>query len=714
MTRRQFILTDRRLLVLTAVLLAIVICLAKLLPYALSTSGATANGNDKGHDVPTNLTKPTVTGTPVEGARLTGDPGTWENGLPQTTTLEWHRCSSPDTCIKIEGAEEETYVIQAADVSNRLRLRVTAENKNGTAEVDSAYTEIIAPAPKPPPAPSSSPTPAPSSSTSPSPTPEAVQTPTCGAGSWTAEYYANDVLAAPVVFARCEQAIAYDWKLGSPDTRVPNNNFSARWSGSFSFAEGTTTFTVVGDDGVRLWVNGALVLDKWQDQPTATFTATKSLAAGSYPVKLEYYEKTGDASARLSWTTSAATPAPSPTPTTPTCMSDQWKGEYFANVSLTSPATLTRCDAAVDFGWGYNSPAAGLPENLFSARWTRASAFPAGETTFTVTADDGIRLWVDGELVIDKWIDQAAATYTVTRTLTTGSHQLKIEYYERTGSAVARVSWSSTPSSSTTIPTSVGGLNFSGDWETGDVSQWSYGAQCANTGVSGDGRGTVNITTAPVSQARYSARFDLSSSGAPRACEVLRLRSLNVGTDDYYGMEIYLPSTWQEPPVSWGMAIAQFNFEGIWGSPVALNAHGDHIRLITQSGYCSSVNTSTPGCAYSNGIGGNVPPQSIVPRGALRTGQWIQMIVHARWTRDSSGVVEGWYRYRGDSNWVKTVTQTGYPTVQWSDTSPCGSQNCATVDKVGAYTGAGSTPVTIWHDNFRIGSGFGSVAEVMG
>jgi hypothetical protein len=67
----------------------------------------------------------------------------------------------------------------------------------------------------------------------------------------------------------------------------------------------------------------------------------------------------------------------------------------------------------------------------------------AGTYTFTATADDGIRVWVDGVLIIDAWKNQAATTYTATRTLTAGDHQVKVEYYEASGGAVAKVSWAS-------------------------------------------------------------------------------------------------------------------------------------------------------------------------------------------------------------------------------------------------------------------------------
>ena len=74
-------------------------------------------------------------------------------------------------------------------------------------------------------------------------------------------------------------------------------------------------------------------------------------------------------------------------------------------------------------------------------RWTGNFDFAAGDTTFSVTADDGVRLYLDGQLLIDRWVDQGASTYTATRTLTAGTHQVKMEYYENTGDAVAKASW---------------------------------------------------------------------------------------------------------------------------------------------------------------------------------------------------------------------------------------------------------------------------------
>ena len=135
---------------------------------------------------------------------------------------------------------------------------------------------------------------------------------------------------------------------------------------------------------------------------------------------------------------------------------------------------------------------------------------------------------------------------------------------------------------------------FRGDFETGNIAQWTWGAQCANTGVPSTAssvRGTISVQSEVVGQGSYGARFDLPAAAkAYTACETLAKRLIDLGSDDYYGLMVRFPSDWREPsPAGWGLSLAQLNFEGIWGAPVMLAAHADHITLVMQSGLCNSV-----------------------------------------------------------------------------------------------------------------------------
>ena len=97
----------------------------------------------------------------------------------------------------------------------------------------------------------------------------------------------------------------------------------------------------------------------------------------------------------------------------------------------------------LDFDWDVSSPSTscGIGSDFFSVRWTRTLNFDSGTWRFTATTDDGMRVYVDGSLVIDKWFNQVATIYTADVDLTAGTHTIKVEYYEYDQTAVAKLSW---------------------------------------------------------------------------------------------------------------------------------------------------------------------------------------------------------------------------------------------------------------------------------
>ncbi|MFL6229379.1 MAG: glycoside hydrolase family 3 C-terminal domain-containing protein [Pyrinomonadaceae bacterium] len=119
------------------------------------------------------------------------------------------------------------------------------------------------------------------------------------------------------------------------------------------------------------------------------------------------------------------------------------KAEFFANRRLEGAPVLTRDEKAVDFDWGMNTPAPGVPADDFSARWT-GKLVPAvsGKYRLGATADDGLRVYLDGKLIAEDWTEHAPTTRTGEVTLEAGrSYDLKFEYFEGRIGAVAKLVW---------------------------------------------------------------------------------------------------------------------------------------------------------------------------------------------------------------------------------------------------------------------------------
>jgi len=117
------------------------------------------------------------------------------------------------------------------------------------------------------------------------------------------------------------------------------------------------------------------------------------------------------------------------------------QGEYFANTTLSGSPAMTRTDETVDFNWAGGNPGGGLANDGFSVRWTGTITIDAGhDVRLGLASDDGCRLWVNGDLVVDKWVDQAEALYWSSTVYQDGqTYPVKIEYYEGAGQAVCRL-----------------------------------------------------------------------------------------------------------------------------------------------------------------------------------------------------------------------------------------------------------------------------------
>jgi hypothetical protein len=121
--------------------------------------------------------------------------------------------------------------------------------------------------------------------------------------------YFNNANLTGTTISRIDPTVNFVWGSGSPAQAIAADTFSARWSGQVQ-AQFTQvyTFYTQSDDGVRLWVNGRQLVNNWTNHPTTENSGTISLAAGQrYDIRMEFYENTGAATAKLLWS-SASTP----------------------------------------------------------------------------------------------------------------------------------------------------------------------------------------------------------------------------------------------------------------------------------------------------------------------------------------------------------------------------------------------------------------------
>lgn len=250
---------------------------------------------------------------------------------------------------------------------------------------------------------------------------------------WTGEYFNNRDLVGGPIHVRLDAAIDFDWGGASPVPGiVPANNFSVRWSGTQNFPEGGNyTFLAASDDGVRVWVDDRLIVDAWYDQTRNLHTGQISLSAGLHYVRVEYYDAGDAASISVLWRPANALVPPG-----------GWEATYFPNRDLSGSGVSIGVIPNLDYNWGADSPLPGtIPANDFSARWYGFPNLEGGRYTFVAWADDGIRVHVAGQTVIDAWSPAIYREHRGTADLAPGVNTVRVEYFEGGDQARVFVYW---------------------------------------------------------------------------------------------------------------------------------------------------------------------------------------------------------------------------------------------------------------------------------
>ncbi len=282
------------------------------------------------------------------------------------------------------------------------------------------------------------------------------------------------------VLSRVDQQLSFHWQPGQQvGPGIDQQAFSVRWTGKlYAPVAGTYNFIINTDNGVRLWVDGRLLIGSWDVYSLTQFKKEIKLAGDQYyDLKIEYTNYMGPAIFRLAWespvegTATSGLPHYTPEDVIPAkylftqpppdqtavasaaevtvsrtgnpgggngLLGEYFRGDYF------DEKAFSRIDRKIDFRWE-GSPGPALYDTDFSVRWTGKLLAPAdGNYKFMVNVNDGARLWVGGKLVLDEWRLEPGREYQAEIELQGGRYyDIKLEYFNGPQYGIMQLSWES-------------------------------------------------------------------------------------------------------------------------------------------------------------------------------------------------------------------------------------------------------------------------------
>jgi hypothetical protein len=273
---------------------------------------------------------------------------------------------------------------------------------------------------------------------------------------------------------------------------------------------------------------------------------------------------------------------------------------------------VTRADSNVDFYWP-NVPASGIAPTTYSVRWLgQIQTVEGGSYTFRTYSDDGVRLWVNGKLVINAWNDHAGrydASAAVTLAPNT-KYDVRMEFYNDLGGAVARLEWKrpgatgfATVPAGQLTPAAGGAALFADGFDTG-LGQWTAisGSWTAPSSVAHHGAGYASTGTAPerLSLAGNSSWTDYSMAAWVNLTSLTGGLSILGRVQDsthYYQLTIQKDATGQP---AWSLMKRDGNtWTTLAGGSLGYTA-GTWLRLrLTMKGNALTAESSTDGVSYT-------------------------------------------------------------------------------------------------------------------
>ncbi|MEO7033585.1 MAG: PA14 domain-containing protein [Polyangiaceae bacterium] len=268
-----------------------------------------------------------------------------------------------------------------------------------------------------------------------------------------AKYYPNKTFtAASPLWKRIDPIVNFDFGTNSPGGLVPTDYSVTRTGTIQAYTTETYTFYVDTVDGVRLTINGTVIINQLAAQSPAaaaqtTYTGTIAMTAGAkVAIQLDQLDSANESSIKLSW--SSPTVPKMIVPEAQLYPNDGNHGmdvSYYANNTFTAPIALERIEPDIYSDWGGGNPAAEttLPSDNFSDTWLGQLESPyTGNVQLCVDSDDDVTVTFNGSAVITQPNTTSNNVCSANLALTQGTlYPLRIDHIEKTGNSLLKLRW---------------------------------------------------------------------------------------------------------------------------------------------------------------------------------------------------------------------------------------------------------------------------------
>ncbi|WP_311315881.1 PA14 domain-containing protein [Niallia sp. MER 6] len=258
-------------------------------------------------------------------------------------------------------------------------------------------------------------------------------------GQWIGYYYANNNLKGypvnkQIIKGNQNGAFSFDVGYNAPISGVPKNNYSAQFITAMKLTAGEYMINSIADDGIRVYIDDKLVLDRWgsgnSSKDTVKFNISdlNNVSDASekdvHWIKVQYLEKGGKS--KLNFDIKSLSQS---------LTTNSWLNIFYPNKNVSGSGKVKGTTSTVQNVWKKNAPMAGIPANGFSASFLKKIA---GNKDYFVStyADDGIRVKVDGNTIINRW-KNSSGSYDkgLITNLNANQHIIQADYYDNSSNA---------------------------------------------------------------------------------------------------------------------------------------------------------------------------------------------------------------------------------------------------------------------------------------